>query len=101
MIDPRKAAIEDCQTAVAEGEDPRSLRKAPGRLGPDEALINAMGQAWVMAAAGGRDTEEAWERVGLPWCAAYNEAYYVEAERLCIIQEKLSGGERENQEQKT
>jgi hypothetical protein len=52
---------------------------------PDEALINAMGRAWVMKQATGQAldvTDEAWDRLGLPWCATYNEAYLATLERL-------------------
>jgi hypothetical protein len=53
---------------------------------PDEALINAMGSTWVMKQATGQGlgdfTADAWERYGLPWCCAYNDAYLAALEEL-------------------
>lgn len=72
----------DCDTAVSEGADPADLARTD-QLGADEALINAMGREWVIAAAGGaNDTDEAWARIGVPWCAAYSAAYRARALEL-------------------
>lgn len=74
-LDPIEAAISDCNTLVSEGADPADLARTD-QLGADEALINAMGRAWIIRAAGGtEDTDEAWDQIGIPWCAAYSKAH--------------------------
>jgi hypothetical protein len=88
MVDPKAAAISDVESLVNEGGNPAELAREGGK-GPDEALINAMGQAWVIRAAGGskddETSESAWERLGLPWCREYNRAYYARAAELVEV----------------
>ena len=71
-----------------------------GRSGsPDEALINALGRKEVFHMAGGvgDDTDEEWERIGIPFCAGYNEGFIAELEsiasepRCTQYQRQLSG----------
>lgn len=84
-IDPVATAISDCNTAVAEGANAADMAQ-PGQLGADEALINAMGTDWVLDAAGvdlATNTDEhAWERIGVPWCQAYNAGFRARAAEL-------------------
>lgn len=81
-VDAEQAGREDCETVVSEGTDAAELLK-PGQMCPDEALISAMGRAWVIRAAGGEeDSDEAWEALGLPWCERYNAAYVARAREL-------------------
>jgi hypothetical protein len=71
----------DRDDVVAAIVDWRSGRSAM----PDESLINAMGRRWVVRQAVGdaaKDTDDEWERQGLPWCEAYNAAYLSTLERL-------------------
>lgn len=85
-LDPIANGREDCDDAVANGADAAAMAKAP--LGADEALINAMNRTWVLDAAGAdmmADADEEWERVGVPWCAAYNEAFRARAEEIATI----------------
>lgn len=89
--DPTEAGITDATTWFNEHSvrDARDyLRAARGGVStlPDEALINAMGSTWVMKQATGQGlgdfTADAWERYGLPWCRAYNDAYLAALEEL-------------------
>lgn len=84
-IDPVTSGREDCDDAVANGANAADMAK-PGQLGADEALINAMNRDWVLYEAAGADPladpNEAWERIGLPWCAAYNAAFRARAEEI-------------------
>lgn len=83
---PVLAAIDDCETLVSEGTDPADLISAGNKVDADEPLINAMGRAWVLRVAAGNatitDTDEAWEAIGLPWCAAYSRAHSARASEL-------------------
>ena len=86
---PTLCAIEDCDTVVSEGTDPADLISVRNQVDADEALINAMGSTWVLKVAAGDDdieyTDEAWELIGLPWCAAYNTAYGARAAELALV----------------
>lgn len=82
-VDPVQAAVEDCDTCVAEGADAAEL--AACREEADMALINAVGSDWVLSAAGApanSDKEAAWETYGVPWCRAYSGAYRAHAVAL-------------------
>ncbi len=60
------------------------------QVAPDDALINAMGRMWILEraakalgeAAPTDDDDELWDRIGLPWCHEYNEAYLATLEAL-------------------
>jgi hypothetical protein len=86
-IDPVAQGFRDCEDAIADGASAAELAR-PGGPGADEALINAMNRDWVLAAAGAdpnADRDEEWERVGLPWCKAYNEAFRVRAAEIAEV----------------
>jgi hypothetical protein len=92
---PRTAAdhgADDATTAYNEWSDDVSpiesvaaMRAGREEL-PDEALINAMGANWIIQQATGDEaaeqTDENWEMIGLPWCAAYNAAYLARLQEL-------------------
>ena len=81
--DPVILGVSDCDEEVACGTNPRDLIDAPGRLGADEALISALGRGTVLAFAGAPDeSDESWERFGLPWCKRYSTAYAARAREL-------------------
>ena len=83
-IDPVKAGREDCDDAVANGADAAAMARDSG--GADEVLISAMNRSWVLVeAAGGdltADADSEWERIGVPWCTAYNDAFRARAQEI-------------------
>jgi hypothetical protein len=85
-IDPAIAGADDCDSRLQDGDvSARDLAASKGMC-PDEALINAMGRAWVCKAAGAPDdSSESWEQFGLPWCEKYNAAYQARAETLAAV----------------
>jgi len=73
-INPSVQAREDCDEAIAGGANAAGMALP----GSDEALINAMNRDWVLDAAGAdpsADRDAEWERVGVPWCMLYNDAF--------------------------
>jgi hypothetical protein len=91
-MDPKIASREDVEDRLATGDvTAAELVDAPGRERADESLINAMGQDWVMRAAGWLDGEayadEDWESVGVPWCEAYADAYSARAAELAALEQ--------------
>lgn len=83
-IDPWRAGREDCDEAVASGASVADLAR-PERPWADDALINAMNRDWVLDAAGAdpnADRDAEWERVGIPRCKVYNDAFRLRAEEI-------------------
>lgn len=82
-LDPVAEGRADCDDMIADGCDPADLVAAPGWLGADEALINAIGTDWIFDAAGAPDHSDAsWAEYGLPWCRQYAAAYAARAAEL-------------------
>jgi len=86
-VDALAQGRSDCDDAVANGADAASIASTEGA---EEALVNAMNKSWVLDAAGAdpeADPDDEWARVGLPWCAAYNEAFRARAEEIAASPE--------------
>ena len=77
--------IEDEQrnTDREASEIAREILAARGHGEPDEALINAVGRAWILVEqCGVEDTDANWETHGLPWCERYNAGYWAAAQAI-------------------